>query len=550
LDHTFPFFKTQAAARIGRLALVLASETLVGACVQQAYNPPDARLPAEAAKRLAVGVDSVRNVAAGRHYNQHNGLYRAFLGKHYRQVWAAPVSAPVFNLAHATPDGSPLKAHKTGGGFQSISISLRAPDGRQFALRALDKDPIKTLPTWLRGTVLLNAVRDATSAANPYAALVVPPLAEAAGVVSTHPRLVYVRPDEQGLGEMSGRFQGQLALMEEKYNNRASRPPSLSAANDLVGSEDMLAEVYADPRHRIDQKEFLRARLLDVWLGDWDRHEGQWNWAALPEKNGRIRYQGLPKDRDQVFFRFADGLLPWLVSRSIVAPKFQTFGAKYGNVRGLVKQARFIDQRALAACTRADFQRMAIALQARLPDSLITRALHRLPPAVYSLVGPETGAAMQARRTALPTAAAEFYRSLARHSMVGGTAQAERFVVRRSADSVTVMVFASSLGRDSLYFRRTYFPGETAQITLEGLAGNDSFAIQTDAGAGSQASRIRLVLVGGPGADKVYCTGSARRITYYDDAAPGTAAGMQAASSLRAQPMPRGYHSYARPNDD
>ena len=334
LRSTTLFFRVNKPADKWVLKLALASAFLVGACARQSYSPPDARLPAEAAQPLPVGADSVYHVAAGRHYNQHTNLYKALLGAHYRQVWAAPVAAPVLNLAHATPDGGPLRVQKAGGGFQTISVSLKAADGRQFALRALDKDPVRTLPGWLRRTFLLNAVRDATSAANPYAALVVPPLAEAAGVVATHPRLVYVRPDEQALGELSSRFQGQLALLEEKYTNRASRIPALRKAEDLLNGEAMLKQVYANPRQRIDQPAFLRARLLDVWLGDWDRHEGQWNWAAFHEKNGHTRFQPLPKDRDQVFFRFDDGLLPWLVSRSIVAPKFQTVAPRYGNLCG------------------------------------------------------------------------------------------------------------------------------------------------------------------------------------------------------------------------
>ena len=536
---SFSGFRKKVAATL--LGPVLAGGLLLAACAREPYHPADARLPAEAAQPLAQGLDSVPNVAAGRHYNRHSGLYKAFLGTHYRQLWAAPVSAAVLDLAHAAPGGGPLKVHKAGGGFQSISVSLRAADGRQFALRALDKDPSKTLPPWLRRTFLLNAVRDATSAANPYAAFVVPPLATAAGVEAAHPRLVYVRADENGLGEISGRFQGQLALLEEKYNSPASRSPALSAASDLLDGPEMLQQVYADPRQRIDQQAFLRARLLDVWLGDWDRHEGQWNWAAFREKDGRTRYQAIPKDRDQVFFRFADGLLPWLVSRSIIAPKFQTFSTHYGNVRGLVKQAVFIDQRGLNACTRADFRRVATALQARLPDSLIRRALHRLPPTVYQLVGDETADALRARRAALPAAAAEFYRGLARRPVVGGTAQAERFVVRRTADSVTVAVFAPSLGADSLRYRRTFFPGETAQITLDGLGGNDVFDIQT--AAAQPAGHIRLMLIGGPGADRVYYTGTARRVRYYDpdatDAKPGRAPG-----------VPHRYQPYDRLRDE
>lgn len=52
--------------------------------------------------------------------------------------------------------------------------------------------------------------------------------------------------------------------------------------------------------------------MLDAWLGDWDRHAGQWTWAQVPAPGapaGRFRYQPVPKDRDMVFYRAADGSL-------------------------------------------------------------------------------------------------------------------------------------------------------------------------------------------------------------------------------------------------
>ena len=542
----FAGFLRPCLVRGGALLLAL---PLLAACAREPYAPADARSSAQATRPLPLRVDSVGQLAAGRHYNQHGRLYRAFLGAHYRRVWAAPVTAPVLNLARATPEGRALRPHRAGGGFQSISLSLRADDGREFALRALDKDPRKTLPTWLQKTFLLNAVRDATTAANPYGAFTVAPLAAAVGVVPTHPRLVYVRPDETGLGEISGHFQGRLALLEEKHAGPAGQIPALAGATALLDSKDMLRQLYADPRRRLDQPAFLRARLLDVWLGDWDRHEGQWNWAAFAEKNGRTRFQALPKDRDQVYFRFDDGLVPWLLSR--LMPRFQTFGPRYKNVRGLVQQAAFIDERGLNGCTRTDFQRAAARLQQQLPDTLITRALRRLPPTVYALEGPATAAALRARRAALPAAAEVFYRGLARRPVVGGTARAERFVVRRWADSVTVAVYAPGLGADSLLYRRAFFAHETTQITLEGLAGNDVFEVQT---AGSRrATRIRLLVVGGAGNDQLNTNGPLRRVLFYDEPglisparSPATAA---TGAAVRARPLPPRHRPYDRPTD-
>ncbi|GAC1367085.1 MAG: hypothetical protein NVSMB30_00210 [Hymenobacter sp.] len=463
-------------------------------------------------------------------------------GRHYRRVWAAPVAVPVLHLATAAPGG--LLPGKPGGGYQSISMTLDGADGREYALRALDKEPSKTLPKVLRSTFVLNVVRDATSASIPYGAFTVPPLAQAAGVPHTRPRLVYVRPDEAGLANMSERFRGKMALLEEKYSTPVSRTPDLAGATAFVGGEAMLKKVYADPNCVIDQKEFLRARLLDIWLGDWDRHEGQWEWAAFAAPGGRVRYQAIPKDRDQVYFRFDDGLIPWLAARRFIAPQFQTFKATYGYLPGLVYQAKFIDERGLSQMTRADFRGMAFDLQRRLPDTLLERALHRLPPAVYALEGARLTAALKARRQTLPQAAEAFYLTLVRQPELGGTAQPDRFVVQRYPDSTTVSIFSPVQSQqpsgDSLRFRRTYLSAETKVLTLNGLGGDDIFDV-VSTGAGTP---IALRLYGGPGHDQLRLQGSAKGLRVFDDPSDLAATGVSPASPCIK------HRAFDRLNDD
>ena len=521
-----------------RCLLLLGTGLAAAGCSRSTFFQADARVGPGSAGALPPSADSVR-ATAGRQYNKHSGVYYWFWGRHYRRVWAAPVTAPVLRLATAAPGG--LRPGKAGGGYQSISMTLEGRQKREYALRALDKEPYKTLPKVLRPTFVLNVVRDATSAAMPYGALTVPPLAQAAGVPHTRPRLVYVRPDETGLGATSERFRGKLALLEEKYEEVASATPDLAGVTNFVGGETVLKKVYYNPAAYFDQPAFLRARLLDVWLGDWDRHERQWDWATFPEKNGLVRYQPIPKDRDQVYFRFDDGLVPWLASRRFAAPQFHTFREHYGYLPGLVYQAEFIDQRALSQLTRADFQRMAADLQRRLPDSVIERAMHRLPPAVFALEGVRIGNYLKARRQALPQAAEAYYLKLAHEPNLGGSAFAERFVVHRYPDSTTVRVFSSTrhapTANDTLRFRRTYFAPETRTLTLDGLGGDDVFEVTTS-GSGRP---MRLRLYGGEGQNQLLRQGSARRLKLY----PGEVSRLTAASRQREPYLSRRRHTPA-----
>ncbi|MCI1187636.1 hypothetical protein MON38_09405 [Hymenobacter sp. DH14] len=479
----------------GALAGLLAT-----GCVRKQFFQPDARLDATAA--LPAAADSVRNVTAGRHYARHGGLYNALVGRHHRPSWAAPVAAPVFNMRTARPGG--LRPGKVGGGFNSTSLNLTAPDGRAYVIRTVDKDPIRATPMAVRGTFLVNVLRDNVSSTNPYAALLVPPLARAAGVPRSSPQLFYVRPDDPAFQTDSlVHFRGQLAYLEEK----AALAPERPAPAAVVNSVKAFGSLFASPARRFDQPALLRARLLDAWLGDWDRHAGQWSWAVdAPAPGGFAPIRPLPKDRDMVIYRLDDGVLGWLIGHVIIR-HWVTFGPRYKAPVAQLSNGEYLDRRALNQLTRAQFQAAARDLQRRLPDSVIERAMRRLPPAVYALEGPRTLAAFQARRDHLPALAETFYRELARQPRIAGTNEAERFEIHRYADSTVVAVFPAK--GTATFYRRAFVPTETKRIQLEGLGGDDVFVIENHGPVARCSPAIRIY--GGLGTDELRQPGSGVR---------------------------------------
>ena len=404
-------------------------------------------------------------------------------------------------MATAAPGGA-LRRGKLGGGFNSTSLGLTAADGRPYVLRTVDKDPRRALHGWLKNSPLASYLRDNVSATHPYGALVVPPLAKAMSVPHTTPRLFYARPNDPALaGDSLANLRGQLVWLEEKFSGNARATDAVPAATGLMNSEAFYKHLFTDPHHRPDPAALLRARLLDAWLGDWDRHAGQWTWAQVPAPGtptGRFCYQPVPKDRDMVFYRAADGVFPWLFTRKFAMRKWNTFRPAFYDLGGLLQQGHYLDEHGLVPLTAGQFRAAAAAMQGQLTDAAIDSALHRLPPAAYALEGPYLAAALRQRRATLPHVAAVLYRHLSRRPTVGGTAQAERFVVRRYADSTTVAVYAPALGPDSLLLARTFFARETKVVTLEGLEGPDVFEVTE---AGPRAARVlHLAIYGNPGA--------------------------------------------------
>jgi hypothetical protein len=472
-------------------------------CVRKNFFQPDARL--DASLPLPATADSVRGATAGRQYARHGGLYHALVGRHNRPTWAAPVSAPILRLPTARPGG--LRPGKVGGGFNSTSLTLTPPSGPAYVLRTVDKDPIRATPTVLRGTFLVNVLRDNISATNPYGSLVVAPLAQAAGVPHATPRLVYVRPDDPAFQTDSLRlFRGQLAYLEEKAAVDIGTPAG--SRGGTTSTTKAFEAVFASPTHRIDQAAMLRARLLDGWLGDWDRHEGQWNWGlSQPTPTGTVLLTPLPKDRDMVFYRLDDGVLGWLVGH-VFLRHWVTFKPEFQNATALLSSGHYLDVRALNGLSRGQFRAIALAMQRQWPDTLIERALRRMPPAAFALEGPRLIKALQARRADLPALANGFYEHLARRPVVGGTVQAERVEVHRYRDSTVVAM--SALGGSTPLYRRVFFPSETRVIRLEGLGGNDVFVVQEHDKQVRSAPRVHLY--GGAGTDEI--RGTARGVRF------------------------------------
>ena len=436
-------------------------------------------------------------ITAGRHYDKSR-VHAFFFGKHYRDVWAAPVPAGVFD---AQKIAGGLKVTKLGGGQQTTSLTLENPDGREFALRTIDKNPEGVIPEWLRLPFLTNIVLDQTSAINPYAPFVLPPMAGAAGIFHTTPRLYYVPDDDESLGEHAPEFQGKAVLFEEKFEGKEGLNPMFGEAEDFASTKKMLRKRFDQGDHLPDQHAFARARLFDVLIGDWDRHEGQWEWAEYKEKDKTV-YRPVPKDRDQVFFKFDDGVVPWIVSRRFLIRKFRTFKEEVKDLEGLIFNAQFIDHRVLNELTAEDWQKAATEMKTALTDEVIENAIRLFPDTVYQLVGAETIAKLKSRRDQLPGIAHEFYRILAQEVSIVGSDQEDKFEVTRLSDTetaVTVYLYDEDNPSASLQtYSRVFLNKDTKHLTLYGLERDDIFELEGKANKG-----IKITIFGGPGEDEI-----------------------------------------------
>jgi hypothetical protein len=426
-------------------------------------------------------------VAAGPEYAA-GGLQTFFFGKGYRDLWTTPIRVPVLDLASF--DGG-LRAVKKIGRLQTMGLDLEGKDGRQYAFRSLDKEPERILPEEWRDSATAKVVRDHTSATYPGAALVLPVLAEALSLLHTEPRLV-VLPDDPALGEFREDFAGKLGTLDVYPQAGPGMPPPFDAATDVVGSTKMWKLWLDGPANAVDARAFLRARILDLLVGDYDRHSGQWRWVRLAD---RPQWEVLRQDPDMVFLR-SEGVAVGAVRGRV--PRLLTFGPKFPKrLEGLTAAAAEMDRWLLSGLDRAAFEEVARDAQARLTDAVIDDAIGRVPPewqaASRALIEP----ALRSRRDALVGVVLHYYRDLARQVDVHGTDRDEVVAVRRLANDA-LEVAVSEKGAAEPYFRRTFVPGETSEVRVYLHGGNDR--VQR---VGTAGGPIRLRVVAGDGRDTV-----------------------------------------------
>ncbi len=459
---------------------------------------------AAAVATLAASAASAQTtVTAGERYGA-GPLWQTLFGREYRAAWTTPVRVEVLDPERFAGG---LTVEQAGGGLSTESLRLKGKDGREYTFRSVEKNAERAVPEDLQGTFIHDIAQDQTAAKHPAAALVVPPLLRAAGVMHVVPRL-YVMPNHPFLGEFRQQFAGRLGQVEERPVDADDGGVAFANSERVEGTEDFLDELEEEADNRVDARAFLKARLVDMMMGDWDRHPDQWRWARF-DRGGVEIWEPIPRDRDNAFSRH-EGLVMSL-ARS-VAPQLTRFGPRYGSIYGLHYQASALDRELLSSLDRAAWDSIAGFLRTRITDAVIDSAVRRLPPEYYAIDGARLRSDLTARRDGLPVAAREFYDILSQEvDVYGSDAVDDARVVRAADGSVTVTTTAGG----TTSFSRRFVPDETREVRLYLRGGADVAQV-----SGSGPGDILVRVIGGGGDDRLEDRSTAsggRRTLFYDD---------------------------------
>lgn len=449
---------------------------------------------------------------------RHSGVYKTLFGNHYRKDYITPVKIPAALLDTLYGGLSPIRR---GGGHQTVSLRLADKGQRQYTLRGVRKSALRFAQYFVfntgyltpdaADTYFLELLQDYWTTANPYASLTIAPMSDAIGLYHTNPKLYYV-PKQKALGSYNADFGDSVYLLEEQVGEGWSGPTSFGSSAKNISTEDLIDNLAQKGAVTINESLYIRTRLFDNIIGDFDRHHDQWRWAEQKKADGSLHYSPIPRDRDQAFADF-DGFMIGAITTLNPPLRFmQRYSPTYRHLRWFNDAGDDVDRIALRNDTEEDWIREAQYIKAQLTPEIVERSFGRLPQGLDMDKQEAIKKALLARIAAVQNQASALYRYIKSRPVLTGSASDDHFTITRKPRGITtIQCYRMEEGkRGEVLWAIDFDRAVTKEIWIYGLDGKDTFET---AGQGDHTIPIRII--GGQGHD-TYSIKAPKGIRVYD----------------------------------
>lgn len=453
-------------------------------------------------------------------------IYTTLWGKNNRAVYAQPISAP--NGMLDTLYGG-LSVKKEGGGHQSNNLRLIDQEGKEYAMRGLEKEGLRFLQYSIKGiaydpesyedTNVEKFVNDFFTTSHPYMQLIIPEMAAAAHINHADTRLFYI-PEQESLGPLNPAYGNALYFIEQRPSDEHNdfegynriRKYQNDPITDFVSTTNMLKKLRADEKYSIDQAAYIRARIFDMLIGDWDRHEDNWRWVEHSQADGKKVFLPIPRDRDGAFAKY-DGLGLDFIQMLMPDTRFwQTYGENIKSIKWFNGEVFDLDNALLREFDLSVWKHEAQVIQKGLTNQVLDEAFQRLPVEIREEAIEFYKPIILKRLENLERFATSYAKFQAKTVVVHATDQADNISITRQENGTTLITIDQQTGSNSggPFFQQVYTPEHVNEIWVYGLNHNDTFEVK-----GQGKATIMLRLIGGYG-DENFIIHNNRRLKIYD----------------------------------
>ncbi|WP_299016374.1 metallophosphoesterase [uncultured Polaribacter sp.] len=440
-------------------------------------------------------------------------------GKRFRKYYGKKIIAPTVNLDTLYGGLTPIRK---GGGNQSKSLRLLDKYGREYVMRALRKNAVQYIQAVafknqyiaeeFTDTFTEDLLLDIYTGSHPYAPFTIDKLAEAIDVYHTKPILFYV-PKQKGLQAYNADFGNELYMIEERTADNHGDKKNFGFANKIISTDDLRKNLAKDEKYQLDETAYIRARLFDMLIGDWDRHQDQWRWAEFKNKD-KIIYKPVPRDRDQAFSVFSDGPLLNIITAIIPALKgMRSYTEDLKKPENFNIAGYSLDMRFIKEADKKIWDEQVKLIQNNITDQVIESAFAKIPTEINDKTTLDIKRKLKGRRKNLQNISDKYFKYLNQFQVITGTNKDDYFDIERFSDNKTKITgYRIKNGEKGLIFHeRTYSRNITKEIWVYGLDDKDVFVVNGKNGK----SPIKIKIIGGLNSD-VYEINTPKNIRIYD----------------------------------
>lgn len=449
-----------------------------------------------------------------------SGFFRSVWGERYRKYYGAKVEVPNVNLDTLFGGLTPVRK---GGGHQSRSLRLKNKDGKEYVMRALRKSAELYLQSMafkeqyivgdFENTFTDKILMDFYTGAHPYAPFVIGDLSDAVGIYHTNPTLYYV-PKQDALESFNSDYGNELYMIEERVTDGHGDQKSFGNSDKIISTDDLIKKLRKDDDNIVDVRLYLRSRLFDMAIADWDRHTDQWRWAEF-DQGKKTLYRPIPRDRDQVFSIMSDGALLNMATRIVPGLRImEGFRENIRNVKGYNSSPKtyMLDLLVLKETTLQQWKEELKYLQKNLTDEVISNAFLNFPEEVRDQTVVNIKQILIKRLQNMDADVEKYYGILNKNSIVAGTDKDDSFTITRM-DRGETLVEGHRIKKGEKgerFFSKVFRPEHTKEIWIYGLDDDDEFYVLGDTDA-----KIKVRIIGGHNND-AYDIENGRKVVIYD----------------------------------